>query len=89
MEYGIYAIRDVEVSFGVPFFSHSDQTAVRTFVNVAADPHSDVFKTPADYDLYKIGTYSVLSGQITAEVPHMIMRGVQACAAGLRKGGDD
>lgn len=43
--------------FGSPFFSVRKEAATRDFQRAAQSPDSEIHHSPADYDLYCIGTY--------------------------------
>jgi len=66
MNQDIFTIRDSKAdSYGIPFYSPTPGTAERQLKDLTNDPQSMVCKYPEDYDLYKIGSYNQLTGNIT------------------------
>lgn len=54
----IYTIQDLKVgTHQVPFFSHTDETAKRLVLAESMNHDSMLAKFPADYVLYRHGTY--------------------------------
>lgn len=51
--------------YSSPFFSVRKESAVRDFLRAAQSPESEIHHTPADYDLYAIGTYEDETALIT------------------------
>lgn len=84
----LYSVRDALVDFGQPFCAVSDAVAIRSFCRLASDPRSDVFSSPDDYTLCRVGEYHTDTGQIVSEAPRLIYRGRQAVLADV-KGGDE
>lgn len=76
MKLNIYSVRDeASETFGTPFFSPSDNVAVRSFRMLCDDPSSTVHAFPADFALYCLGDYADNTGVITPVVPTLIVRG--------------
>lgn len=58
-----YSVRDSKVgTYGVPFFTHNDATAKRSFNQLASDPNSVVAHNPEDFSLHRIGEFDDESG---------------------------
>lgn len=73
MKQNAYSIKDDKAqTFGVPFFTHNDGTALRSFQHLADDPSSMVHRHPSDFSLYRTGSYDDQTGKITAEEPTFI-----------------
>lgn len=50
--------------YSSPFFSVRKESAVRDFQRAAQSPESEIYHTPADYDLYCLGTYEDETAEI-------------------------
>lgn len=74
----IFTIRDAKAnSYGIPFYSPTPGTAERQVRELTNDPQSLVCKYPEDYDLYKIGSFNQLTGQIEIlDTPQHICKAV-------------
>lgn len=66
----VYAVYDSKAeAFGSPIFCSTDGLALRGFSDACAAPDSSLHKYPADYVLFKIGTYDPNSGKLTDITP--------------------
>lgn len=66
MNLHIFAIYDlVAQTYGQPFFLNHAGQALRSFEDLANDPNSNISKHPADYRLFKLGTYNLETGKLT------------------------
>lgn len=75
MKYNLYSVRDVCNGFSVPVCDFNDKSAIRNF-KTSLYSVSDVVRR--DYDLFRIGVFSVETGIVTPEVsPVLIFRGVE------------
>jgi len=65
MELKVYSVRDSkgEVYF-TPFFNKTHGEAIRNFKALSNDQASMISKYPEDFDLYHLGTYNNVTGQI-------------------------
>lgn len=52
-----------------PYFAATDGAAARSFSDLANDPNTNVGRHPADYVLYRVGSYNDSKGQLVAEAP--------------------
>lgn len=53
-----YTLHDVKaLSYSPPFFTSNDQVAKRMVSDLVGDTNTSVGRHPADYKLYKIGTF--------------------------------
>lgn len=65
MQQLIFSIRDAKGDFfNQPFPQLTKAEALRTFSELANDPQSRIAKHPEDYDLYYLGTYETVTGQL-------------------------
>lgn len=79
------AVRDSVVGgYMRPFFAPAVGAAVRAFideVNRAAEDNP-MFKHPADYDLFHVGFFDDVSGELVQVVPEMVARGSSSVTKG-------
>lgn len=65
MKQKIYAIRDAKVgAYMTPFFSHNNDTALRSFRHAGRSPESVMNSAPDDFALYCLGEFDDSSGKI-------------------------
>nr|WAE43564.1 MAG: nonstructural protein [Microviridae sp.] len=70
----IYSIKDTKVSgFLTPFFVNNETEAVRSIKVAVQDSHLQLCIFSEDYDLFKIGEFDEISGQITTCQPMFIV----------------
>ena len=83
MKLSIFSVFDSKASaFLPPFFLHNDAMAIRVFSDcVNADTHA-FGKHPADYTLFRIGSFSDENGTLTAENPITLGNGLVHQVAG-------
>lgn len=63
---GLYAIIDKAASaFFNPFVARKTAEAHRSFGDTVKDPQGNLSKHPEHFDLYQIGTFDPVSGEIT------------------------
>lgn len=77
----MYAIRDSAAeTFHPPFCARAAGQATRDFAAQVnrPDQNNPLYQHPADFELYRVGTYDDSTGRINAEEPQMIMRGKDA-----------
>lgn len=61
-----------------PFFLHTTGMAQRIFSDCANDPEHPWGKNPADYTLFKLGSFNDATAHITLEKsPHAICNGME------------
>ena len=68
----LYSIRDSKTSFGVPFCEQSDAAAQRGFSFAFHNQQSLVGFSPADFSLYRIGTFDDVSAKLVSIIPELI-----------------
>lgn len=75
----IFSIRDGKAEcYYPPFFKKSMGEAERDFTELTRDEKSMVAKYPEDFDLYYLGDYNDLTGQIKPlDTPQHIVKAVQ------------
>lgn len=63
----IYAVRDAAIeAYGQPFFVRARGEALRSFIDECQNTETQFHKHPGDYDLYYLGEYDEITGQIKA-----------------------
>ncbi len=76
MIFPVYSYRDKETGFGSPIVESNDNTARRGFSMQMNNPNSLMNFSPADFDLYKIGTFDPDTGKLASDgVPVLICSG--------------
>ncbi len=54
----IYVIHDkCAKMYNKPFFQLNDSVAMRTAQDIVNTPNTDIYNTPSDFTMFKIGTY--------------------------------
>lgn len=74
MEYPAYSIRDNKVGFGAPFLEANDHTAIRSF-GLKVNANDLMYYSPADYDLYSVGSFDTETAMFKSAVPVLIKSG--------------
>ena len=65
MLHNMYTIYDTKaLIWNPPFNMRTDAEAIRAFASTANDPNTTISQHPADYALYKIGTFDDSNGQV-------------------------
>ncbi len=67
MIYGVYAIKDAKTSFMPCNVDYNDASAIRNFEHAVMAPDSLMRSHPADYTLYRLGSYNMETGIIVSE----------------------
>lgn len=67
MIYGVYAIKDAKTSFMPCNVDYNDASAIRNFEHAVMAPDSLMRSHPADYTLYRLGSYNTETGIIVSE----------------------
>lgn len=67
MIYGVFAIRDLKTGFLSPTIDLNNAAAVRNFRHAASRVDSLFFSSPADYQLFRVGTYDSDDGVLVPE----------------------
>lgn len=67
MIYGVYAIKDAKTSFLPCNVDYNDASAIRNFEHAVIAPDSLMRSHPADYTLYRLGSYNTETGLIVSE----------------------
>lgn len=66
MIYPMYAYRDNKSNFSMPYAEMNDASALRGFAYLCSGKDSIMSFSPADYDLFKVGTFDTDSGLMEA-----------------------
>lgn len=75
----MYAIKDVKAgAYSPPLAQHHVSSAKRQFAQAAANSKTLVSQYPADFELWFIGDYNDVTGQVTNNLPEFVMTGIQA-----------
>lgn len=76
----VVAVRDVKAdAFGMPICFATEGLATRGFVEACRNPEAPMHQYPADYMMYKIGSYDANSGKMEAlPIPELLMTAVDA-----------
>lgn len=69
MKYGVYSYRDNKTSFGQIWYDHNDEAAKRGFAMMMNNPSGIMGFAPADFDLFRIGTFDSDNGQLVPDWP--------------------
>ena len=70
MNLSIFMIYDSKAeAYLQPFFSQSQGTALRSFIDLANDPQHEFCKHAEDYTLFFCGTFDPLTGHFDLTVP--------------------
>lgn len=67
MIYGVYAIKDAKTSFMPCNVDYNDASAIRNFEHAVMAPDSLMRSHPADYTLYRLGSYNTETGTLVPE----------------------
>lgn len=54
-------------AYGQPFFQINSEVAMRTVVDLVSDPKSNFHRHPADFTLFKFGTFDDVNGVFDIE----------------------
>lgn len=76
MIYQVYAIRDNKSEFLSPSVDINDETAKRNFAMAMSRHDSTLNFAPADFDLYRIGTYDAKMAKLTPVTPEFLAHGL-------------
>lgn len=69
MIYPLYSIRDNKTSFMAPQPAETEEQAIRNFSQLCNTPGSLMGFAPADFDLYKVGTFDTQKGVVAPSEP--------------------
>lgn len=70
MKSGLFSVRDSATQVYQNIFqAPTNQSAMRSFGDLALDPDTNVYKHPEDFILYRIGTWDDDTGTVTGEEP--------------------
>lgn len=69
MTYNLYSVHDAKTGFSAPFLDSTDESAARGFSFAFAKADNLYSFAPADFRLYRIGTFDTSSGKVNSCVP--------------------
>lgn len=83
MKQHIYSVRDSKAElFNVPFYSNTHAEAERSFRTAVNDSKTTLNRFPEDFDLWYLGEYDTITGQIKAlQTPQHMLKAVQCLAS--------
>lgn len=82
MKLNIYSIYDTASgTYLRPFFTGADGDAARSFSDLAIDAEHQIGKHPADYTLFRLGSFNDNTGKIEGETPEKIATALECIAA--------
>lgn len=65
MIHGIYSVLDAAAgAYGVPWFAPTDAHAMRSFQDLCLDPETVPGRHPADFSLYRIGSFNLETAEL-------------------------
>lgn len=67
--------------YGQPFFSNHEVHAIRSVQQAANDLSTSIGQYPADYSLYRVGTYDDASGALCAVDPEHVVEVISLVTA--------
>ncbi len=84
MIHKMFCVHDVKAkAFLPPFFLHQDGMAVRVFTDCVNDPKHSWGAHPADYTLFRSGSFDDCTGKLLPEEPVSLGNGVMFVALEL------
>lgn len=94
MIYGVYAVRDAQTGYLVPFTEVNDGAAARGFQYAVLRQDDNLFfSNPMDYALYRIADYDTDTGCITRQGKYPVLvvdaTSIVAKSNSAERGGDD
>lgn len=71
-----FAIHDEKVgAYLNPFFATANGAAIRSFLDACTNKETPMSRHPADYRLYRVGSFDDHSGTFTPETPSLLSSG--------------
>ena len=76
MTFGVFSIYDAAtLVYSAPFVSQTNESAMRTFGDAAKDNQTNINKHPADFSLFRVGTWDDDNGKLKPEEHFQLARG--------------
>lgn len=73
MKVGVFSVKDTKVSFACPFYSHSDETAIRSFAEaINSETPNNVNQYHEDKQLFRLGYFDDDTGVITSDIAFLV-----------------
>lgn len=76
MNMNIYAIKDTKTQYKNVMILQNDAVAKRTFKMLANDRNSEIYMYADDMELWKLGTWDNITGQITGTAPEFMQKAI-------------
>lgn len=77
-----YTVHDKKaLTYGPPFWQATDGVAVRMFQELANDRSSTVGRHPADFALYRVGSYDDSTGALVGVQPEFVVDAISLVQA--------
>lgn len=81
MKHNMYAIFDQASGlYSQPSYEQSDETAKRSFGNIAQDAEHPIGKHPKDYTLFRVGLFDDRTGRMNDEVNESLCTALESLA---------
>ena len=82
MKLNIYSIFDSASGlYSRPFFTQSDNEAIRSFSDIATDAEHPIGRHPADYTLFRVGIFDDTTAKFTDEANSSLCNALERIAA--------
>lgn len=75
MKYPMYSVRDKVTSFMPPICEINENSAIRNFAQ--AINNGNLQYQSEDFDLYRVGSFDDVSGEIETILPEFVVNGLQ------------
>lgn len=74
----LYSVYDSKLkAYGRPFCSPNDDVAERSFQHIVNSPDHAIHQSPADYTLFRVGSFNDDDASIEASVPVVLGNAIQ------------
>lgn len=74
MVYSLYSVQDVCVGFGAVIMQPNDAAAMRAFAHECENTESYWHSHPADYSLWRVGSFDTVTGTVLDDTPTIVCR---------------
>ena len=83
MKLGIYCLKDTLTEFMQPYYQANEHVAIRNFKITMNHPDSDVAKIAENIELYQLGWFDTVTGEVTSEIKY-ICKGIDVKEAKIK-----
>lgn len=74
MKQALYSVYDLVAKvYSAPYSAPSDAMAIRSLLTVVRDTNSQLNQHPHDFRLFRLAEWNDEKGEITAELPHLVV----------------